>query len=85
MSSPMTFEDLKAIVSRCTGELDGLDLTEADLGTSFTEIGYDSLAVLEIASQIQREYGLQIPDEAIETMDSPKAVIDYVNTSLAAA
>ncbi|MGC9535674.1 acyl carrier protein [Streptomyces sp. UG1] len=82
MSSTMTFEDLKTIVSRCVDEL---ELTEADLGTAFTEIGYDSLAVLEIASQIQREYGLQIPDEAIETMDTPKAVIDYVNTSLAAA
>jgi acyl carrier protein len=85
MSSTMTFEDLKAVVSRCVGELGELDLTESDLGTSFTEIGYDSLAVLEIASQIQREYGLQIPDEAIETMDTPKAVIDYVNSSLAAA
>lgn len=85
MSSTMTFEDLKAIVSRCVGELDEVDLTEADLGTAFTEIGYDSLAVLEIASQIQREYGLQIPDEAIEAMDTPKAVIDYVNSSLAAA
>ncbi len=85
MSNTMTFEDLKAIVSRCVGELDELDLAETDLATAFTEIGYDSLAVLEIASQIQREYGLQIPDEAIETMDSPKAVIDYVNNSLAAA
>nr|ADG86317.1 acyl carrier protein [Streptomyces sp. SANK 61196] len=84
MSSSMTFDDLKAIMSRSTGELDGQELTEADLGTTFTEIGYDSLAVLEIASQIQREYGLQIPDEAIETMNTPKDVIDYVNTSLTA-
>ncbi|MFG2194373.1 acyl carrier protein [Streptomyces sp. NPDC048639] len=82
--STISFDDLKAIMSRCTGELDGRELTEADLATSFTEIGYDSLAVLEIASQIQREYDLQIPDEAIEEMDSPKAVIDYVNATLAA-
>ncbi|MGY1434615.1 acyl carrier protein [Streptomyces reniochalinae] len=82
--SSISFDDLKAIMSRCTGELDGRELTESDLSTSFTEIGYDSLAVLEIASQLQREYGLQIPDEAIEEMDSPQAVIDYVNTNLAA-
>ncbi|MFI8520740.1 acyl carrier protein [Streptomyces sp. NPDC085481] len=81
-STTMTFDDLKAIMSRCTGEIE--DLTQDHLGTDFTEIGFDSLAVLEIASQIQREYGLQIPDEAIEDMKSPQDVIDYVNTSLAA-
>ncbi|MFH8882347.1 acyl carrier protein [Streptomyces californicus] len=83
MSSTMTFDNLKDIMSRCTGETE--DLTEEHLNLDFTEIGYDSLAILEIASQIQREYGLQIPDEAIEEMNSPQAVIDYVNNSLAAA
>lgn len=82
--SSISFVDLKAIMSRCIGGLDGKELTEADLTTPFIDIGFDSLAVLEIASQLQREYGLQIPDEAIEEMDSPKAVIDYVNASLAA-
>lgn len=83
--STMNIDDLKAVMNRCTGQLDGSELTAADLGTSFPEIGFDSLAVLEIASQIQREYGLQIPDEAIETMDCPQAVIDYVNAQLEAA
>ncbi|MFI8089631.1 acyl carrier protein [Streptomyces sp. NPDC086080] len=82
--SSISFEDLKAIMNRCTGELDGEELKEADIATPFTDIGYDSLAVLEIASQLQREYGLQIPDEAIEEMVSPKAVLDYVNANLAA-
>ncbi|MFI6207685.1 acyl carrier protein [Streptomyces sp. NPDC051041] len=82
-STPMTFGDLKEIMSRCTGETE--ELTEEHLAADFTDMGYDSLAVLEIASQIQREYGLQIPDEAIEEMNSPQAVIEYVNNSLAAA
>ncbi|WP_105973317.1 acyl carrier protein [Streptomyces geranii] len=82
MSANMTFDDLKAVMSRCTGDVD--DLTPDKLDAAFTDIGYDSLAVLEIASQIQREYSLQIPDEAIEGMQSPQAVIDYVNASLAA-
>ncbi|WP_329277700.1 acyl carrier protein [Streptomyces sp. NBC_01451] len=82
MSASMTFEDLKAVMSRCTGEVD--DLRADNLDAAFTDIGYDSLAVLEIASQIQREYSLQIPDEAIEGMNSPQDVIDYVNASLSA-
>ncbi|MEU8523372.1 acyl carrier protein [Streptomyces sp. NBC_01216] len=82
-STTMTFGDLKEIMSRCTGDTE--ELSEEHLATDFTDIGYDSLAVLEIASQIQREYGLHIPDEAIEEMNSPQAVIDYVNNSLAAA
>ncbi|ELP70419.1 acyl carrier protein [Streptomyces turgidiscabies] len=82
MSANMTFDDLKAVMSRCTGDVD--ELNPDNLDAAFTDIGYDSLAVLEIASQIQREYSLQIPDEAIEGMNSPQAVIDYVNASLAA-
>lgn len=82
--SSISFDDLKAVMGRCIGELDGQEISESDLGTSFTDLGYDSLAVLEIASQLQREYGLKIPDEAIESMESPQAVIDYVNASLAA-
>ncbi|MBB0244092.1 acyl carrier protein [Streptomyces alkaliphilus] len=82
--SGITFGDFKAIMSRCAGELDGRELTENDLDTAFTDIGYDSLAVLEIASQIQREYGLQIPDEAIEEMTTPGDVIGYVNRHLTA-
>lgn len=81
--SGITFADLKGIIDRCAGELDSGDLSENDARREFTDIGYDSLAVLEIASQIQREYGLQIPDEAIEGMDSPQSVIDYVNERLA--
>lgn len=82
MSANMTFDDLKAVMSRCTGDVE--ELTPENLGAAFTDIGYDSLAVLEIASQIQREYRLQIPDEAIEGMNSPQDVIDYVNASLSA-
>lgn len=83
--SGITFDELKAIMSRCTGDTDSGQLRADDLTTPFTEIGYDSLAVLEIASQLQREYGMQIPDEAIEEMSSPQAVLDYVNASLSAA
>ncbi|GGS91754.1 MULTISPECIES: acyl carrier protein [Streptomyces] len=83
--SSMTFDDLKQIMTTAVGEGEAEELVEGRLTVAFTEIGYDSLAVLEIASQIQRQYGLKIPDEAIEEMDSPQAVLDYVNARLAVA
>ncbi|MEV5985402.1 acyl carrier protein [Streptomyces sp. NPDC052051] len=81
----MTFDDLKQVITTAVGDGLAEELEESRIAVAFTEIGYDSLAVLEIASQIQRQYGLKIPDEAIEEMDSPQAVLDYVNGRLATA
>ncbi len=82
--SQINLEGLKAIMLRCSGVDEGITLDDTILDTEFGDLGYDSLAVLEIASQLQREYGLKIPDEAIEEMETPRSVIDYVNSSLAA-
>ncbi len=80
-----TLNDLTAIVHECSGVTDGQTLDDASLDQPLRELGYDSLAVLEIASRIQREFSLSIPDEAIDQMTTARAIIDYVNDSLSVA
>jgi aromatase len=53
------------------------------LDTAFSEIGYDSLALLELAGRIQREYGVPMPDDAHTQMTTPRRAIDFINSRLA--
>jgi aromatase len=53
------------------------------LDTEFSEIGYDSLALLELAGRVQREYGVPMPDDAHTQMTTPRQAIDFINSRLA--
>ncbi|MFB4274437.1 MULTISPECIES: acyl carrier protein [unclassified Nonomuraea] len=81
--SLLTLDQLKTIMiqvdAESAKELDGEIL---DIGLD--HLGFDSLAVLEIATRIQQAHQLPIPDEAIEEMTTPRNILDYVNQRLAA-
>ena len=76
---------LRDIMLSTAGETgDTADLPADFLDMSFTELGFDSLAVLEIATRIQQDSRLSVPDEAVEEMKKPRNVLNYVNQMLAA-
>jgi minimal PKS acyl carrier protein len=77
-------DDLKGIMRKCAGMEDTLDLEGPVLDLSYSEMGYDSLAVLEIQAQIEREFGVPLGDEAIDYMPTPGTTISYVNGLLQA-
>jgi acyl carrier protein len=80
--SMFTLAELKVVVHEASGVTDGVSLDESTLDETMRELGYDSLAVLEIASKLQRDFGIDMPDEAIEGMQTPRAILDYVNSQL---
>jgi minimal PKS acyl carrier protein len=78
-----TLDDLRRILRSCAGEAESVDL-DADIGpVTFTDLGYDSLALLELASRIEREFGARIPDEDIQQLATPAAAVSYVNRRIA--
>lgn len=83
--STFDLTDLTRILTACAGTDEPVDLAGADVDTPFVELGYDSLALLELASMVQRDYGVPMPDESIEEMTTPRAAVDYVNGRLAEA
>ncbi|OLR89622.1 hypothetical protein BJP25_05795 [Actinokineospora bangkokensis] len=57
--------------------------TGADfLDTTFEELGYDSLALLETLSRIERSHGVSLPDEVIGELTTPRSFLDLVNEHL---
>lgn len=75
-----TLDDLAVMLRSCAGEAD-----EIELDRSFVDLGYDSLAVMEVASQIERRYGICIAEDELAEAESPRLLIDTVNSSLATA
>jgi minimal PKS acyl carrier protein len=73
-----TLTEFREIVAQCFESTDAAVLDESALGTEFSDLGYDSLVVYEIAMRIQDDYGVPVPDEALDELKTPGAFIDYV-------
>ncbi|MFC6883299.1 MULTISPECIES: acyl carrier protein [Actinomadura] len=83
--SRFTVDDVRRILRDCAGEPDTIRLDDDISAVSFEEMGYDSLAVLELAARIQQEFLVAISDEMAAELPTPDAVVGYVNSRIAAA
>jgi act minimal PKS acyl carrier protein len=80
-----TLDDLRRILRACAGEAESVDLDGNISDVPFGELGYDSLALLELAVRVEREFGASIPDDAAVAMRTPGMAVTYVNDRIAAA
>jgi act minimal PKS acyl carrier protein len=80
-----TIEDLKRILREGAGADEGVDLDGDIADVEFGSLGYESLALLETSSRIEREYGIRLDEEAVATANTPRALVDLVSTELLTA
>ncbi|HET9895075.1 MAG TPA: acyl carrier protein [Streptosporangiaceae bacterium] len=79
-----TFDDLKQALRAAAGEDESVSLDSDILDTEFAELGYDSLAILETASHVERGFGVRLPEDEVGDKQTPRAFIDFVNSILSA-
>ena len=79
----MTIDDLRRVLLACGGESD-VDMSGDILDVRFEDLGYDSLALIESAAQIGQEFGVQLPDERVIALETPRELLGLVNASLEA-
>lgn len=84
-SSDMTLDELRDMLLACAGAEEGVDLSGDIAGVDFDDLGYDSLALLELASMIEQTRDIKIADDAFSELRTPAAVLDLVNGGPAAA
>ena len=82
--STFTPDKLREIMHVCAGPGDHPELAGEFLDTPYTDLDFDSLAVLELATRIQQDLGVAFPDDAVAEMETPRNVLDYVNEKIAA-
>jgi len=82
--SRFTLDDLRRILREGAGESEseaaGLDGDILD--STFEDLGYESLALLETGGRIEREFGAALDDEALRADATPRALIELVNAHL---
>jgi act minimal PKS acyl carrier protein len=84
MNAPqLTIGELKELLSTAAGVPEGIDLGGEILDLSFEQLGYDSLALLETGSRIERIYGVQLADSLVTDAVTPRLLIAAVNQRLA--
>ncbi|MET9383875.1 acyl carrier protein [Streptomyces sp. NPDC002928] len=76
-----TLDDLKRVMRECAGEDESVDLDGDILDSPFEDLGYDSLALLETATRIERERGVSVPEEVLSGAKTPRLLLDAVNST----
>ncbi|MGP4020927.1 acyl carrier protein [Saccharopolyspora sp. 5N708] len=61
------------------------DLSDDYLDSTFDDLGYDSLALLETLRLVEREHGVAMSDDAVAELSTPRAFLELINQQLAAA
>lgn len=79
--TPLELQDLHRIFRESAGVPAEADMDGDIADTDFDELGYDSVALMEVAARITREYGLAIDDEALASATTPRLLLDLVNGS----
>ncbi|MFI6823842.1 acyl carrier protein [Micromonospora sp. NPDC050187] len=81
----MSLNDLTRVIRATVGVDDSVDLTADIHDTLFTDLGYDSLALLEVVNQLEKEFSASVPEEKISDLRTPRELIGFVNSQLSAA
>ncbi|CAM4108139.1 acyl carrier protein [Nocardia ninae] len=79
MRKIMTIDDLRRILIASAGEPDRPVSDTEFADTLFEELGYESLALMESAARIEREFGVGVPDDRLIDLRTPGEFIALVN------
>lgn len=71
--------DLMRILRDGAGAEQDVDHGGGILDATFDDLGYDSIALLETAGRINREYGVTVDDDALAGCTTLRRIIDLVN------
>ncbi|HJP80316.1 MAG TPA: acyl carrier protein [Pseudonocardiaceae bacterium] len=83
--SQFTLDDLLSIMRSSVGVEDTTVPDKDVADVEFADLGLDSLAVLELAGEVQRRYGVVMSDDVVVEMPSLGAAVDYINRQLVGA
>jgi minimal PKS acyl carrier protein len=78
----LTLDDVRSILRVSGGVEEGVDLDGDIIDVTFEDLGYDSLALLEASTNIERTFGVTLDDPTFRDTATPKALMEVVNSQL---
>ncbi|CCF78163.1 Acyl carrier protein [Wolbachia endosymbiont of Onchocerca ochengi] len=73
-----TREDIEEKVKKIVLEHISKDVEKFDSSSKLSEHGADSLDAVEIIMAAEEEFGIEIPDEDAQIMETMEQIVDYV-------
>lgn len=74
--------DLARLLRECGAADEAVILNEHVLDVPFTELGYDSLALLQTTGRIERDLGIMLSDDALSDAGTPRILLGMINDGL---
>jgi minimal PKS acyl carrier protein len=79
----MTLDGLRGVMREC-GVDERIDLAGDIIDEQLVDLGYDSLAVLQILTVVRRETGANLPDSMFADLKTPRDILEAVGESVSA-
>jgi acyl carrier protein len=77
-------EDIAAKIKAIIAESLGVDISEVTENASFVnDLGADSLDTVELVMALEEQFGIEIPDEDAEKMQTVGQAIEYIKNKIA--
>ncbi|MER5852851.1 acyl carrier protein [Streptomyces sp. NPDC002012] len=76
--------ELAVLLREAAGGDEGGVLDEGTLDTSFMDLDYDSLALLQVTGVVERDHDVVLDEEALAEVETPRQYLDLVNGAPAA-
>jgi minimal PKS acyl carrier protein len=73
----ITHDELMALLQECAGVDEAVATDDED--APFEAMGYDSLALLEVAGRLEQQMGVSLPDDLVAELKTPRQFRDAVN------
>jgi act minimal PKS acyl carrier protein len=81
METMMSADEFVELMKQSAGDDPGIDFGRSDLmETTFDDLGFDSLSQVELVERLSDLLGLPMPDEVVDELTTPKAMLRYVQT-----
>lgn len=82
----MTREEIYEALSKTLSEELEIDASKISMEASFkNDLDADSLHLIELAMELEDNYGIAIPDEVALELTTVGSVVDYVSEKMASA
>lgn len=74
-----TREDIEEKVKKIILEHISKDVEKFNSSSKLSEYGTDSLDAVEIIMAAEEEFGIEIPDEEAQKMETMEQIVEYIN------
>lgn len=79
----LTIDELKGFLLRAVGDDESIDLSGDILDANLTELGFDSLAIIDTTSRLEQHFKIKLPESETSGIETPRNFLDLVNQQFA--